>query len=161
MLGTSHGHLRNPASYESRTLVSLCVLSIPMEQEEGNQTRVESIFKLYLQLSQWQKVVWKKKKNASFSLSLKKEQIVTGGSSYNRHFYWNTRVFFFQYDQLEIHTRYFKKKKKEKKWRRPDRSSATCPRAAGAPHRVLTLSVSLWPAQTPNDHTKGSSNQQK
>lgn len=28
---------------------------------EGTQTKMESIFKLYLQLSQWQKVVWKKK----------------------------------------------------------------------------------------------------
>ena len=75
----------NSASCES----SSYALSFPTEQQEKKKPdQSGKHFQTLFTTVTVTKSSLKKKKNASFSLSLKKEQIeVTGGSSYNRHFY--------------------------------------------------------------------------
>lgn len=66
-----------------------CALPLPAEVEERRELDQNGKhFQTLFTTVTVTKSSLEKKKNASFSLSLKKEQIeVTGGSSYNRHFY--------------------------------------------------------------------------
>lgn len=66
------------------------------KKKKETQTRMESIFKLYLQLSQWQKVVWKKKMLVSPWASKQNRQksqevhLTTGNVTEVLGFFFNT-----------------------------------------------------------------------